>query len=84
MFTIENIKNPKWMNAEHTLIECDVKFEEANDYLPFGANIEGDQYAHTKEIFDRVASGEFGEVAEFVPTPNPAESQPSVDGVQTL
>lgn len=84
MFVIEQIKNPKWMNAEHTLLECEVKFAEAQDFLPFGASFEGDQYEHTKEVFKRASSGEFGEVAEFVPPPAPSENQPTVGGAQTL
>lgn len=87
MFVIEDIKNSKWANAEHTSVECEVKFEGVDDYLPFGACVNGDQYAHTKEIFDRAASGEFGDVSEFVPIPEPLmpdQNQPTVDGAQTL
>lgn len=84
MYTIEQIKNPTWMNSEHTLIECEVKFAEADKFLPFGATIEGDQYAHTKEIFDRASSGEFGPVAEYVAPPVPENNQPTVTGAQTL
>lgn len=65
MFTIEEIKNPKWKNSEHTLLECEVKFAEANIFLPFGASIEGDQYSHTVEIFNLVVSKKFGEIEEF-------------------
>jgi len=66
------------------LIECEVKFAEADQFLPFGAPIEGDQYAHTKEVFDRASSGEFGEVAEYVAPPEPENNQPTVQGAQTL
>lgn len=84
MLTVQEIKNPEWKNAEHTLIECEVKFAEADQFLPFGATIEGDQYAHTKEIFDRASSGEFGPVAEYVAPPVPENNQPTVTGAQTL
>jgi hypothetical protein len=85
MYTVEQIRNPVWKNAEHTLIECEVKFAEAFDFFPFGAFIEGDQYAYTKEVFDRASSGEFGEVAEYVAPPEPAPVvQPISQGAQTL
>lgn len=85
MFTIQDIKNPRWANAEHTLLECDVKFAEQGDYLPFGASIEGDQYPHTKEVFDRAAAEEFGPITEYVaPEVVAAQNQPTVEGAQTL
>lgn len=85
MLTIEQIKNSVWKNQDHTLIECEVKFVEHNEFLPFGASINGDQYAHTKEIFDRASSGEFGDVLPYVPEPEPTPpTQPATTGSQTL
>ena len=81
MYTIEQVKNAMWMNAEHTLIECEVKFAEMNDFIPFGATIDGDQYAHTKQVFDLAVSGV---VAEYVAPVIPEENQPTTTGAQTL
>jgi hypothetical protein len=84
MLTVEQIRNSVWKNQEYTLIECEVKFAEYNDFLPFGASINGDQYAHTKEVFDRASSGEFGDVSPYVPETVPPEQQPSTTGSQDL
>ena len=67
------VRNPKWMNAEHTVIECEVNFDDYNEeFVPFGAVKEGD-YPHTHEIFARCAAGEFGEIEEYIAPPEPTE-----------
>jgi hypothetical protein len=60
-----NLINPKWSNKEHTLIDCEVTFDEIGT-VPFTAN-PNDNYAHTKQIFNECVEGKWGDIAEFVP-----------------
>ena len=72
-------KNPKWGNAEHTLIDVEAKFEhypEEWGYLPFMANPE-DVEAHGRDLYQRCVNGEFGTIAEYVAPPEP-EPEPEV------
>lgn len=59
--------NPKWVDAEHAMIGLDVKFEELSDLgvIPFSA-YKLDVEEHGRDLFNRAAAGEFGEVAEYV------------------
>lgn len=61
------VKNPKWANAEQTLIDCDVNFSALEDeFVPFTAS-PNDSMPHGVEIFERAVAGEFGVVASFTP-----------------
>jgi hypothetical protein len=87
MFTIEYVKDLKWCNAEHTVIECIVKYAEFAEEHPSG--ITGtDYYEHTNEIWTKANAGEYGVIAEYVPPPpivaKPDEEQPETEGTQTL
>lgn len=78
MSNYTQIKNPKWVNAEHTLIDCEVNFNHLpEEFVPFTAD-PNDIYPYCKEIFDRCASGEFGPVAEYVPPVEPTQPTPEV------
>ena len=61
------VRNCKWVNAEHTVIECEVNFTDvtSEEWSPFGATAT-DHYEHTKEIFAKAIAGEFGEIAEYI------------------
>jgi hypothetical protein len=90
MFTIEYIKDLKWCDAEHTMFECVVKYEEFNEEHPSGVNPK-DNYPHIQEIWVKGNAGEYGVIAEYVPPPepeiivaNPEEGQPQSEGTQTL
>ena len=74
-----NVTNPKWANAEHTLIECVVDFVEHGP-SPFGAVASGD-LAHTHEIFERCVNGDFGPIVEYVPPPLSTQEQ-LVNGIR--
>ncbi len=64
------VKNPKWANANHTMINCEVDFDDLVEaFVPFTAVASGD-YEHSHEIFARCAAGEFGPVAEYTPPPD--------------
>ena len=58
------VKNPKWANVEHTLIECEVKFNRFAEYAPFGAVASGD-LPHTHQIFAECVNGKWGPIAEY-------------------
>jgi hypothetical protein len=67
--------NPVWANAEHTIIDCDVDFDDLPEALvPFSAVASGD-YPHTHEIFARCVAGDFGAIAEYVPPPPPTTEE---------
>ena len=63
--TINGVRNPKWMNAEHTSLDCEVDFNELDEvYVPFTAN-KNDNYSWSKIIFDDCVAGKYGEIEEF-------------------
>lgn len=68
-----SITNPQWANAENTLIDCVVKFDNIAEPLPFTANPQ-DTEEHGRLIFAMCAAGECGDVADYVP-PVPLEAQ---------
>lgn len=60
------VKNLKWANEEHTIINCDVDFDDLKEeFVPFSAT-DYDMYEHTKEIFNKAINGDFGEIAEYI------------------
>lgn len=61
------IRNPRWANQQHTQIMCEVNFKHIRheEWSGFCADPE-DYMPYSKEIFERCASGEFGEVKEFI------------------
>jgi hypothetical protein len=63
---LEYAKNPVWANAEHTMIDLEIKLKGGERSLPFTAS-PTDCEAHGREIFAAAVVGEYGEVAEFVP-----------------
>jgi len=90
MFTVEYVKDMKWVDAEHTAFECRVKYGEFNEEMPAGIN-GTDPYPHIKEIWIKGNAGEYGEIAEYVPPPEPepepveaAADQPDASGVENL
>ena len=67
---IESVTNPSWANAEHTLINCTVKFGHFDDAMPFTAGPD-DVEAHGREIYADLIAGRYGEIAEYVAPPAP-------------
>lgn len=70
MFTIEYVKNLKWCDAEHSMFDCIVKYEEFNEEHPSGI-APTDPYSHIQEIWTKGIAGEYGVIAEYVPPPPP-------------
>lgn len=65
---VNRIKNPRWADAAHTAIDCDVDFEHLDEvYVPFTANPQ-DIEPHGLGIYNVIlASGM--EIAEYVAPP---------------
>lgn len=69
-FTIAKIRNPQWLNQNHTVIGCEVDFDEFDeDWVKFVA-IESGDYPHTHQIFAECVAGKWGPIAEYVPPTN--------------
>lgn len=60
-----NVKNARYTEAG--LIDCDVLFEGAGDYIPFTA-MPDDPEEHGKKLFESLVAGEWGEIAPFTVT----------------
>jgi hypothetical protein len=63
-----NVTNPEWANENHTVINCNVLFNDfAPEYLPFTANPSDTSNPSSKKIFNECVEGIWGEIAEYVP-----------------
>ena len=71
---LEYAKNPKWANAEHTIIDLTIKWDAIPQELPFSAN-PNDPEQYGREIFKAAVDGHFGAIAEYVAPPQPIEPQ---------
>lgn len=70
MFTLQYAKNPVWANENGNAIFLIVKWEEFNEEMPFNAcSYDTEQYG--VDLFNCAATGEFGEVAPYVPPSEP-------------
>jgi hypothetical protein len=79
--TLTSVSNPRWVNAEHAAIDCEMTTSQFGDeVLPFTAS-QNDVEAHGRAIFADIVAGTYGPVAEYVA---PQQVQPAVDGAQTL
>lgn len=64
---LTSLKNPIWVNAEHTMIDCFITTSQFGDEeLPFTAD-PNDCEAHGRSLFARIVGGEFGPIGEYVP-----------------
>lgn len=65
---LTDARNPRWANAEQTLIIVEAKFEHYEEewgYLEFCAN-PNDTEAHGVDLYNRCVAGEFGAIADYV------------------
>jgi len=87
MFTIQEVTDLQWCDAEHTFFSCNVKYAEFNESHPTGVNVT-DSYAHIQELWTKGNAGVYGVIAEYVPPEIPeivaANNQPSTSGSQNL
>jgi len=61
-----NVTNPKWSNAEHSTIDCEVTFDNIGT-VPFTANPLDTSNPSSKQIFDECKNGNHGVIAEWTP-----------------
>lgn len=65
---IESVKELKWTNETRTRIDCTVKFEHLDEELPFTID-PNDFYQHSLDLWAAATAGEYGPIADYVPTP---------------
>ena len=64
-WTIESVRDLKWINEEKTLLDCYVKFNVFNEEIAFSINI-NDMYQHSLDLWAGAIAGEYGEIADYV------------------
>lgn len=69
------VKNPVWANAEHTIINCEVDFDDlSEEFVPFTADPNDTYNPSSKPIFDDCKNEVYGPVAPYV-APVPTAEQ---------
>jgi hypothetical protein len=82
MLTVETVTDLVYSNAEGTGINCQVKFEEFNQVLPFHATAWDDE-PHGVQLYNDLKAGKYGPIAPYVaPVLTPANNQPVTTGTQ--
>lgn len=62
------VKNPIWANENHTMINCEVLFDNfAPDYLPFSATTNDTSNPSSSIIFNECANEVWGQVLPYIP-----------------
>jgi hypothetical protein len=64
---LEYAKDPRWVNAEHTMIDLTIKWDKINEEFPFTASPD-DVESHGRELFKQTVEGKFGTIAEYTPS----------------
>lgn len=68
---LTSLSNPQWANAEQTAIDCEITISQfGNEVLPFTAS-STDVEPHGRKIFADLVAGVYGEIAAYVPPPEP-------------
>lgn len=68
---LTSVSNPRWVDESHTAIDCEITTSQFGDeILPFTA-CSDDVEPHGRAIFEAIARGDYGPVAEYVPAPTP-------------
>lgn len=66
MYTVQQVTDLEWDNAEHSTFTCLVQFQEfGGEMLPFTAS-PSDPYAHSQEIWSNGIAGIYGPIQEYV------------------
>lgn len=73
---ITNIRNPIYANSENTVINCEIQFENSEQWLPFSASID-DVEEHGRMVFEAIQNGDTVVVADYVPPPAPEPQIPN-------
>jgi hypothetical protein len=80
---LQYAKDPRWANAEQTLIDLTIKWDAIDEELPFTAS-PSDTEAHGRTIFAAALNGDFGPVADYVAPPEPEPLPPQVPASITM
>jgi hypothetical protein len=63
--SLTSLKNPRWANPEHTMIDCEITTSQFGDeVLPFTA-CQDDVESHGRAIFKAIVDGAYGDIAEY-------------------
>lgn len=74
---LTSLVNPRWVNAEKTMIDCEITTSQFGDeVLPFTAAA-NDVEPHGRAIFADIVAGKYGPIGEYVPPPPPVTATPS-------
>ena len=77
----KQVRNPIWANKEHTVINCEVDFDDLiEEFVPFSATLT-DNYPHVVDIFQKCVNGDFGTVQEYV---EPIVPEPTQEELKAL
>jgi hypothetical protein len=69
--TLTSVTNPRWSNAEHTMIDCEITTSQfGNEVLPFTA-AQHDVESHGRAMFADITAGKYGPIAEYIPPLTP-------------
>jgi len=75
--TLTSVTNPRWANAENTMIDCEITTSQFGDeILPFTASA-NDVETHGRGIFADLVAGKYGPIGEYVPPPPVTATPPS-------
>lgn len=66
--TVVEVLNPRWVNADHTMFDADILFEQLAPmgHIPFTAVPDADT-DHGMKIWEKGIAGDYGPIAEYVP-----------------
>ena len=66
--TVIDVTNLKWHDAEHTVLDADVLFQELESMgpVPFSTSADSDT-RHGLEVWTKALEGDYGAITEFVP-----------------
>ncbi len=80
---LEYAKDPRWANAEQTLIDLIIKWDEIPEELPFTAS-PNDVVDYGRQIYAAAAEGQYGPVAAYTPPPPPNAEANKTNAAQRL
>jgi hypothetical protein len=70
-----NVKNPKWVDAEQSKIDCEVDFVDLLDeYVPYTASA-NDFAEHCRTIYQQLIDGVYGPIAPYELPPEKTETE---------
>jgi hypothetical protein len=71
---VEDVKNPRYINQENSLIDCELKLDSFPQHLPFTASpTDSEEYA--RQVFQDCVNGLWGEVTPYSPPPPPSRDE---------